>query len=537
MQQRFQAPPAEVFRPQERRMLRPSAFGMSRLALQLSAISLAGLFVLMLVVLSVAGMRMGAADAVTQSLLVQADAVAEVLSLPKADGTPRFTPEPEDETQGGNAARPRPAGTTVTETGRSDLDAPIGEVLEGSLTIARVFTPDGEPLVDTSNNNADTALLVGEAPGLVATIWDSVAGLIVQTDLPPEPPAEAKGEDYEEVQSAFGGIKATATRINANGDTLVSVATPLASDGETVLAVLQLRSAPGAVTAVARRQELAIVWVFLVAGLVAIALSFLMAATITRPIRRLARAADRIRKGGVTTAMPEFSDRGEVGELSRVLHDMTTALYARIDSIEAFAGEVAHELKNPLTSLKSAVETLPLARTDKSRDALLEVIQHDVERINRLISDISDASKLDAELNRHRYERLDLIELLQTVVNTQAEFGEERNQSVELAVRGDDDGTTFQILGNDSRLGQVFTNLIDNARSFTPEGRRVVTTAQRFSSFIEVVVDDEGPGIAEDSLERIFERFYTDRSGQSSFGNNSGLGLAISRQIIEAHGG
>jgi two-component system sensor histidine kinase ChvG len=181
------------------------------------------------------------------------------------------------------------------------------------------------------------------------------------------------------------------------------------------------------------------------------------------------------------------------------------------------------------------VETLPLAKTDKSRDRLLEVIQHDVRRIDRLITDISDASKLDAELNRRRHDRFDLIGLLRHVVNAQSEIARERGQAVKLDLRSPN--ASHSVLGNDSRLGQVFTNLVDNARSFTPDGGTVTVAVQRFSSFIEVVVDDEGPGIDEAVMERIFERFYTDRSEQQSFGNNSGLGLAISRQIIEAHGG
>ena len=373
--------------------------------------------------------------------------------------------------------------------------------------------------------------------GFLDALWHRLSNALFLPELPPEPADHGPTVTLPEVTAGLGGIKDVAIRMTDEGDILISVATPIRDATGAVVGVLHLRSGPGAVAEMALAQELAIAKVFVVGGIVAVFLSLLLAATVTRPLRRLAAAAERIREGGASTPMPELRDAGEIGELSRVLHDMTVALYERIDAIEAFAGEVAHELKNPLTSLRSAVETLPLARNDDARKRLMDVIQHDVRRIDRLISDISEASKLDAELNRHQYERFDLVRLLRTVVAAQAELAADRNQSVELVVRGDLDASAFQVHGSDSRLSQVFTNLIDNARSFTPEGGRVVTTVQRFASFIEVVVDDEGPGIAEEALERIFERFYTDRSEQRSFGNNSGLGLAISRQIVDAHNG
>jgi two-component system sensor histidine kinase ChvG len=212
---------------------------------------------------------------------------------------------------------------------------------------------------------------------------------------------------------------------------------------------------------------------------------------------------------------------------------MTSALYRRIEAIESFAADVSHELKNPLTSLRSAVETLPLAKSEASRARLLEVIQHDVKRLDRLISDISDASRLDAEMQRQDSEPIDLRKLISTVVNVAGDVPREDGTVVTVKFEGNGG---FSVLGNDSRLGQVINNLIDNARSFSPQGGTVRVTCKRHRRDIDVVVDDDGPGIYPEAMEKIFDRFYTYRPHQD-FGQNSGLGLSISKQIVEAHEG
>ncbi|HLN09713.1 MAG TPA: HAMP domain-containing sensor histidine kinase, partial [Xanthobacteraceae bacterium] len=220
---------------------------------------------------------------------------------------------------------------------------------------------------------------------------------------------------------------------------------------------------------------------------------------------------------------------------SGTLRDMTNALYSRIEAIESFAADVAHELKNPLTSLRSAVETLPVAKSDESRARLLAIIQHDVKRLDRLISDIADASRLDAELQRQETAPVDLAKLLSTLVAVANEV--KRDDGVKVTLRFEGGGMrAFQAPGHDSRLGQVVDNLIENARSFSPPGGTVRITCRRHKSNIEICVDDDGPGVRPDALEKVFERFYTDRPHQG-FGQNSGLGLSISKQIVEAHGG
>jgi two-component system sensor histidine kinase ChvG len=248
--------------------------------------------------------------------------------------------------------------------------------------------------------------------------------------------------------------------------------------------------------------------------------------------------------------IPDFTRRSdEIGHLSHALRDMTQALYNRLDAIESFAADVAHELKNPLTSLRSALETLPRVNAGHSRDRLIAVMQHDVRRLDRLISDISDASRLDAELARDEAGPVDVAALLRAVVAMAQDSPRGNGARVELAIpvrRGRNASADYFVLGHDSRLAQVVTNLIDNACSFSEPGGVVRVALERTSARTDpegepfdrvvITVDDDGPGIPPHALERIFERFYTDRPDQG-FGQNSGLGLSISRQIVEAHGG
>jgi two-component system sensor histidine kinase ChvG len=235
--------------------------------------------------------------------------------------------------------------------------------------------------------------------------------------------------------------------------------------------------------------------------------------------------------------IPDFTDRSdEIGHLSGTLRDMTKALYGRIDAIESFAADVAHELKNPLTSLRSATETLPLAKTEDARERLMEIIQHDVMRLDRLISDISDASRLDAELAREDATSVDMADLLRITVPLFNDIHRDDKSEVVLDIAYSPGAQPYHVLGHDSRLGQVIVNLLENAISFSPPDAPVTVSARRVDGDIQIAVEDKGPGIAPENLERIFERFYRDRP-QEMFGQNSGLGLNITRQIIAAHGG
>jgi two-component system sensor histidine kinase ChvG len=326
-------------------------------------------------------------------------------------------------------------------------------------------------------------------------------------------------------------------RVNDRGELIVSVAVPI-QRYRAVLGTLMLSTQGGDIDAIVRAERLAIVQVFLVALGVAILLSVLLAGTIAEPVRRLAESAEIVRRGKTRRAqIPDFTDRrDEIGELSGALRDMMNALYSRIDAIESFAADVAHELKNPLTSLRSAIETFAVAKDENAKARLMAIVQDDVKRIDRLISDISNASRLDAELSREETEDVNVATLLETVCDIFTETGVAGAARVELSVEPGVPGRPGMVVkGFDMRLGQVVRNLIDNALSFSPADGVVHVSARRVPGKIVITVEDEGPGIPPDNLERIFDRFHTDRP--DSFGEHSGLGLAISKQIVEAHHG
>jgi two-component system sensor histidine kinase ChvG len=265
--------------------------------------------------------------------------------------------------------------------------------------------------------------------------------------------------------------------------------------------------------------------------------SLLLSAMIAQPVLRLARAADRVRQARARAiSLPDLARRDdELGDLTRSLEAMTDALSTRIDAIESFAADVAHEIRNPLTSIRSAIDTLPLVKDDKARGKLFAILQQDIARMDRLITDISNASRLDAELSREPPRAFDLVRLLDEFVghyNASARPGD-----TPVAFEEHDGDGPLLVSGREGPIGQVFRNLIDNARSFSPPDGEVRVRVGRLGRRLIVTVDDDGPGVPADNLETVFERFYTSRPKGAVFGNNSGLGLSIARQIVEAHGG
>jgi two-component system sensor histidine kinase ChvG len=330
-------------------------------------------------------------------------------------------------------------------------------------------------------------------------------------------------------------VRGAVVRVTEKGELIVSVAVPV-QRFRAVVGVLLLSTQAGDIDQIVHGERLAIMRVFGVATMVNVILSLLLSSTIANPLRRLAAAAIRVRRGVKSREeIPDFSFRqDEIGNLSSAIREMTNSLYDRIAAIESFAADVSHELKNPLTSLRSAVETLPLAKSEDSKKRLLDIIQHDVRRLDRLISDISNASRLDGELAREVADRVDVEKLAETMVSIQHDLASKRNVDVVLDKRT---GRFAPIvLGHDSRLAQVFSNLIDNAVSFSPDDGVVRVAIATVADQITITITDEGPGIRGD-ITRIFQRFYTDRPEGEHFGDHSGLGLSISRQIIEAHKG
>jgi two-component system sensor histidine kinase ChvG len=258
---------------------------------------------------------------------------------------------------------------------------------------------------------------------------------------------------------------------------------------------------------------------------------------VARPIMRLSAAADQVKlQRARAISLPDLEERkDEIGDLARSLESMTDTLSTRMDAIERFAADVSHEIKNPLTSIRSALETLPLVKTDAQRERLTSLLQQDVRRLDRLITDISNASRLDAELSRDRPRPIDLNRLLADIVSVY----ETAARPGEIPVRFERPSQTLKVAGRDGPLGQVFRNLIDNARSFSPADGEVRVVLEEIDGDlpIRIRVEDQGPGIPPENLETVFERFYTSRPKGAAFGSNSGLGLSIVKQIVEAHGG
>jgi two-component system sensor histidine kinase ChvG len=354
--------------------------------------------------------------------------------------------------------------------------------------------------------------------------------------LQPYYEAGDNGRVYHEVAQALNGVTANAERVDDRNRLILSVAAPIQQKPfRTIYGALLLSTEGGDIDDILRQERATLIEVFAVAFMVMLLSSLYLSGTIAEPVRRLAAAADRVRFGrGARRDIPNFPERDdEIGDLADSLKAMTADLYDRIDAIESFAADVAHELKNPLTSLASAVEMFSRAKDEEGRTRLLRIIRGDIKRIDRLITDISDASRLDAELSRESPEPVNLSRLLATIIDIYRMTDNPRG--VEFVL--DDQLPAGAIVrGRDERLGQVFRNLIDNAISFSPQAGKVTISAARHGGSARVTVEDEGPGIPPDNLESIFQRFYTERPTET-FGRNSGLGLSIARQIVAGAGG
>jgi two-component system sensor histidine kinase ChvG len=460
-----------------------------------------------------------------------------------------------------------------------DLLRTEGELFSGALAASGVVTgPSGEEqllpettrstvrrLVDISKNRArlfdqtgaliaDSSRLIGPSgqfevellpppesntliTRLVRGLYDWVTGLLPQRKPLPlyRERAGQTASDYPEVLQALDGEPASALRAERNGALVLSVAVPVQRYRQ-VLGAVMLTAGGEAIDAAVRDVRFSILKVFGAALGVTVLLSLYLAGTIARPIHRLAEAAERVRRGqGRQKEIPDFTRRGdEIGDLSGVLREMTEALWTRMDAIEHFAADVAHEIKNPLSSLRSAVETVARMEDPAQQRRLMAVILDDVQRLDRLISDISDASRVDAELSRANKEPLDIARILKTLAEVHEATAKPGAPKV---VVGTPLAQPLVAPAIEGRLVQVLRNLIANAISFSPPGGVITLSARREGRRMVIAVADQGPGIPSDKLEAIFDRFYSERPPGEKFGTHSGLGLSISRQIVEAHGG
>ena len=368
-------------------------------------------------------------------------------------------------------------------------------------------------------------------------VWETVSG-VLSSGTEPASAVDAEALARLLFDQARSGDIAVNTGRGAGGGAMFSVAAPILRGGE-VLGVIALTSAEGEIDGLVRYEREQILQMFVIALLVSIGLSLVLASTIANPLSDLAAAAelgrdrDARKMAPGRVRIPDLAARpDEIGRLSVAMRGMVAALYDRIDANEQFAADVSHEIKNPLASLRSAVGTMRVAKRDDQREKLLDVIEHDVRRLDRLVSDISNASRLDSELVKEEEEE---FSLMKTLSNLSEYLGKQAGEKgVDFIIDLPND--PINIHGLEARLAQVFVNLITNAVSFCESGDAVRVWARRRENRVLVVIEDTGPGIPEQALTKVFKRFYSERP-EGQFGNHSGLGLAISKQIVEAHGG
>ncbi len=344
---------------------------------------------------------------------------------------------------------------------------------------------------------------------------------------------------YPEVKNAAQrGVETPILLLNKRGQQIVSMAEPI-KRGNKILGVLLVSTKPGDIDDVLWDERWLILQIAAMALLVAIGSSLVLERTVAVPMRRLSEAAyDVTQNISARQEIPDLTERrDEVGQTSRAFVAMTNALYRRIEGSERFAADVAHELKNPLAAARSTAEAMAYAKTDADRMELVTEIQSELKRLNRLINDISSTSRLDAELARQHMETVDVRGVLESINSLFTDMLADDNRKITLII-DPAPPSSYKVRGNDGRLGQVFTNLIDNALSFSPEGGKITVRARPNGSKIEITIEDEGPGIPPDKLGQIFDRFYSDRpQTDAKRGKNSGLGLSISREIVVSHHG
>jgi len=490
-------------------------FRASRLGRLIIGLNLLGLLVLIVGALILNEFSKGLIDSRLDSLTTQVELIADVIIKGATD------PQPE-------------MNTDEARQILQFLDIPRSERV-------RLYDAQGRLIADT-DVIADKVMErpVGPAhkAGQTAMVWpwSAYVGEAARQ-------ARAHAQETQEVRAALSGRIVRGQRMSETGGRLVSVSIPI-QRVKAVLGVLTIES--GDVDQIVIAQRAALTPFILIAVGTMLGSSLLLNTLVAEPVRRLSRAADSVRLSRARAiSLPDISEReDEVGDLARSLESMTSTLSARMDAIERFAADVSHEIKNPLTSMRSALETFDLAPPGSPvRDRLLAILNQDVRRLDRLITDISNASRMDAELSRESPRPLDLGRFLADIC---ALYPVRKPEDVGVALSPDEFPKPLLAAGREGPLGQVFRNLIDNARSFSPPGGevRIRLSLDRSDGarFVTVLVEDDGPGIPPENLETVFQRFYTSRPkghapGGAAFGGHSGLGLAIARQIVEAHGG
>lgn len=424
-------------------------------------------------------------------------------------------------------------------------------------TRARIYDRNGKPIAD-SNDLQELQFPLPLEPGAdvrpaadprppkrvqVKNFWTRLSGLFDRSDLPiyREIGRGASGTSYPEVRQALrGAALPPMLLLNDDQQKIVSLAVPI-QRRNVILGALLLSTRPGEIDEIIASERSVLATLVLLALAASVLASILLARTIAGPMRRLSEGAESVSRSIHARAdLPQFGNRqDEVGQLSKSVHSMTQSLFRRIESSEKFAADVAHELKNPLTAAQVMAQSLHYARTPEQREQVVEQIQGELKRLNRLITDVANASRLDAELALQKTEPIDIRNIVTAIVETFRGTIDNGSHRILLDIQDvPPRSEAYVVTGHESNLGRVVTNLLDNALSFSPDGGTVAVQMQLVDGMIEIAVSDQGPGIPAESLGKIFERFYSDRpQSDRTHGKNSGLGLSISREIITAHGG
>ena len=509
------------------------------------ALNIVSLLVLVIGMLYLSDFRNRLIETRTKTLRIEASVIARSLVL---DGSPKASDVVDDAIFG----QPLENAYTISLEKSYFI---LRSLTEKTKTRGYIYTADGSWLADTSRIYQGGKLTRIQAPTRrsddVSTIyqfWLNAERLMRGESLPKLVEGNLQaGKSIPEIKGALEqGTESLVVRENEVGETILSLATPIEKGGK-VLGALLLLTVDGEIDATLADERSSVMWTWMLVLAVTTGGSIILAGTIAGPMHRLAQAAESVRKNIKTRAViPDYSHRSdEIGHLANALQEMTSTLYSRLEAIESFAADVSHELKNPITSLHSAMGAFALIKKEEDRERLVQIMVHDVQRLDRLITDISDASRLDSELARESRRPLNIAELLQTLCGAVNDVHRDSTAKIEVQIKGVmraialSAKSPFFIQGHEGRLHQVVNNILDNAISFSPPDAkiRIACSLVKKTKEVEITVEDEGPGIPAENLERVFERFYTDRPDHEEFGKNSGLGLNISRQIVSAHNG
>jgi two-component system sensor histidine kinase ChvG len=486
-------------------------------------------------------------DAKRESLRAQGEIIAAAIAANASLDTGRIVLDPDrlPETQGSHSPFQDDAFAALQLSIAPERVTPIlRKLVPAADTRARVYARDGTLISDNANFAFMTRPRGAEGAPQRAKIrnaWTRFLSWLLREELPVyREIGSANGTNYPEVRMALNGSTTPMLLIDDKGEQIVSVAVPI-EYRKAIKGVLLLSTRPGDIDAVLSEERNVILLLALTALAATLFASFLLARTIAGPMRRLSEAAENVSRSiSARHELPLLAHRtDEVGQVAAAFRGMTAALYRRIEASERFAQDVAHELRNPLTAARSTAEALAFARTPEQHQRLVREIQDELKRLNKLITDVSNASRLDAELALQETEPVDVRQVLGAVVGVFRDMliDDTRRIVLDVAEVPGREGA-YMVQGHDARVGRVITNLLDNAISFSPEHGVVTVAARRIGGEVEIVVDDDGPGMPGDKLEAIFDRFYSDRpQTDATVGKNSGLGLSISREIVTAYGG